>query len=244
MAPNSCSTSGSISTSSARPAVEPSPAPAARSSPAPARPPGPAARGCGAGCRGSSSAPGRAAGCAVIPSPVLHPGGHAGNAAEPRQQLPVAANPAVLAAGIGVITDRKIIKKLDVGDQPAAGVIALDQVVAEDVVVREGVAGGGLKGIHVIDALAGEAAGPEQVLVNIGNSGRVRVHPGRCRPDPREKRVVGRGDEKADARLQNAVALDDAALAPGRSGRGSADGPACRPSDGPPRAAVACRGPG
>ena len=102
------------------------------SSPGRAARPAPAAPGCGAGCRRSSSAPGPAAGSAAGPSAV------GTRAAEPGQQLPVAADPAVLAAGVGVVAGREVVEQLDVGDQAAAGVVPLDQVVAEDVVLGEG----------------------------------------------------------------------------------------------------------
>ena len=90
------------------------------------------------------------------------PRGVGDRAAQPGQELPVAAHPAVLAPGVGVVRRREIVEQLDVGHQAAAGVIALDQVVAEDVVFGEGAAGGRLEGVHVVDALAGEGAAPNR----------------------------------------------------------------------------------
>ena len=56
---------------------------------------------------------------------------------QPRQDLPVAAGPAVFTAGKYVVAGREIVEQLNVGDQAAAGKVALDQVVAEDRVLGE-----------------------------------------------------------------------------------------------------------
>ena len=106
--------------------------PAGPSSPGPAARPGREAPGCGGGCRTASSAPGAGKGLARVPS-------DAGTLrAQPGQQLPVAADPAVLAPGVGVIAGREVVEQLGVAEQPAAGVVPLDQVVAEDLVLGKG----------------------------------------------------------------------------------------------------------
>ena len=46
----------------------------------------------------------------------------------------------MLSARISVIARGKVIKQLDVGHEPAVGVIPLDQVVAEDLIFGERVA--------------------------------------------------------------------------------------------------------
>ena len=122
--------------------------------------------GCGGGCRAASSAPGAAAGCGRR---ALDADGHP--AAEPGEELPVAADPAVLAAGVGVVARREVVEELGVAEQAAAGVVPLDQVVAEDLVLGEGLAGGRLEGVDVVDPLAGEAC-------------RRRRGPCRCRRPP------------------------------------------------------------
>ena len=74
-----------------------------------------------------------------------------------------------------MVPGREVVEQLDVGDQAAAGVVALDQVVAEDVVLGESVARRRLEGVDVVDAFAGEAAEAEEVHVGVGGGGRVRV---------------------------------------------------------------------
>ncbi len=118
----------------------------------------------------------------------------------------------MLAPGVGVVARRELVEQFDVGHQPAAGVVPLDQIVTEDVVVGEGVADGGLEGVNVVDALAGEAAAAEQVLVDVRHRGRVRVKAGRPGQDAREQRARRGEQVEADPRLQHPVAGDDATL--------------------------------
>src|ERR1700733_6025413 len=59
------------------------------------------------------------------------PIGGGGMAEQPRQQLPVAANPAMLPFRKRSVRGGVILHQLDV-DQPRAGVLALNQIVAED----------------------------------------------------------------------------------------------------------------
>ena len=87
------------------------------------------APGCGAGCRAASIARGAAAGWLAARSEPAR------CAAEPGQELPVAADPAMLAAGVGVVPGREVVEELGVAEQAAARVVPLDQVVAEDVVL-------------------------------------------------------------------------------------------------------------
>ena len=67
--------------------------------------------------------------------------------AQPGEQLPVAANPAMFPPGIGVIASGEVVEQLRVAEQPAAGVVALDQVVAENPVFGERLAGGCLESV-------------------------------------------------------------------------------------------------
>ena len=57
--------------------------------------------------------------------------GRVAPAEEPRQQLPVAARPAMLARGGHVVARGKLLDDLDVGGEPGARKDALEQVVAE-----------------------------------------------------------------------------------------------------------------
>ncbi len=108
-------------------------------------------------------------------------------AQNPGQQLPVAAGPAVGSRGRGGVGRGMVLDHLHVGDQPCACVVTFEQVVAEDGVLRDPSGQGGGEGIDVVDALAGEGALPEQVLVDVGDGERVGVQPLQGGVDPLEE---------------------------------------------------------
>src|SRR5208337_3100870 len=95
--------------------------------------------------------------------------------AKPGDQLPVAADPAMLPARIGVVASREVIKQLGIAEQPTPRVVALDQIVAEYMVLGERLTGGRLEGIHIVDSLADEAAQAEQVHVRVGSGRRIGI---------------------------------------------------------------------
>ena len=86
--------------------------------------------------------------------------GGAGVAAaeNPRQQLPVAANPAVLAQRGDVVPRRKVLDHFHIGRQAGAREDAFEQIVAEQRAFRHASGERGLEGVDVVDALAGERA--------------------------------------------------------------------------------------
>src|SRR4051812_18411918 len=76
-------------------------------------------------------------------------------------------------------------------------------------VLRHGVFERGAERVDVVESLTAEAALAEQVLVGVRYRGRVRVHPGVARIEPREQRAGGAGEGDADPRLQDPIALSD-----------------------------------
>ncbi len=94
---------------------------------------------------------------------------------KPRQELPIAADPTMLAAGKCVIPGGKVVEELRVAEQTATSVVALDQVVAKNMVLRKRVARGRIERIDIIDSLTCEAADAEQVHIGVGSSRRVRI---------------------------------------------------------------------
>ena len=95
------------------------------------------------------------------------------------------------------VVGRELVEQLDVGDQARAGEGALEQVVAEHRGSRaRGRPSAALEGVDVVDALAGEAALAEQVLVDVGDRRRVRIDPGRAGEDPL-RRASGRARRAA-----------------------------------------------
>ena len=129
---------------------------------------------------------------------------------QPEEDLPVAADPAVLAPGVGQHARRVLVDQLDVRHERDARVEPLEQVVRQQRVLRHRVLERRRERVDVVEPLAGEDAFAEQVLVGVGDRGRVRVDAGVARVEPREQRAGGARERDADARLQDAVALGDA----------------------------------
>ena len=130
---------------------------------------------------------------------------------QPEQDLPVAADPAVLPARVREHARRILVDQLDVRDERDARVQSLEQVVRQQRVLRHGVLERGHERVDVVEALAGEDAFAEQILVGVGHGGRVGIDAGVPGVEPREQRAGRAREGDADARLQDAVALGDAA---------------------------------
>ena len=130
---------------------------------------------------------------------------------QPAQDLPVAAHPAVLPPRVGEHARRIVVDQLDVGDQRGARVDALEEIVREQRVLRDAAVERRHEGVDVVEALAGEDPFAEEVLVGVGDRGGVGVDAGVAGVDAGEERARGARHGDADARLQDAVALGDAA---------------------------------
>src|SRR4029077_5508004 len=88
-----------------------------------------------------------------------------GNARQqPRQNLPVAPNPAMPPDGVDLVARRIFLVKCHVAYQTAAGVDRFQQVVAQDSVFWETPGQRALKGIDVINAFSNKRALAEKVL--------------------------------------------------------------------------------
>ena len=132
---------------------------------------------------------------------------------EPLSNLPVAAHPAMLAAGVGAVVGGVVVDDFDVGGQAGAGVGAFDEVMAEQGIAGEALFEHGVEGRDFVDAFAGEAAFGVEVLIDVGDGARVDVEAGLAGVDVGHARLRGGVDADADARLQDAVAFgDDAAF--------------------------------
>ena len=142
---------------------------------------------------------------------------------QPEQDLPVAADPAVLAPRVGEHARRVLVDQLDVRDERDARVQALEQVVRQQRVLRHGVFERRGERVDVVEALAGEDAFAEQILVGVGDRGRVGIDAGVPGVEPREQRAGRARERDADARLEDAVALGDAADRRIERSAGSAD---------------------
>ena len=104
---------------------------------------------------------------------------------------------------------------------PGAGEDPLEEVVAQEGVLRHAAGQGRLEGVDVIDALAGVRAFAEEILVDVGDCGGIGIDPGRTGEDPLEERPVAIGGHRGrDPRLQHTVSVDDAAHAARRTPAG------------------------
>jgi hypothetical protein len=105
-----------------------------------------------------------------------------------------------------------VIDDFDVGDEAGASVGAFDEVVREEGVSREAAVENFVQNADLVDALAGEDAFTEEVLVDVGDGAGVDVEAGFAgvgRRGGSAKQTIA----DTDAWLQDAVALgDDAGL--------------------------------
>jgi len=77
----------------------------------------------------------------------------------------------MLARSGYVISRRKFLNDLDVGNQTGARKYSLEEIVAEQRVLGYTAGQRGVEGVDVIDALAGIRAFTEEILVDVGDCG-------------------------------------------------------------------------
>ncbi len=118
----------------------------------------------------------------------------------------------MLAKSVGTILGWERVLQLDVGHQTAAGIIPLDQIVAQDLVVRKGVADSSVEGFTIVDSLAGKAADAKKVLIGVRDRGGIRIEARGAGIEPCEKGLVCGDEADTHARLKDAVTADDAPL--------------------------------
>ena len=140
-------------------------------------------------------------------------GGVARVAQDPGEELPVAPYPAMLAARGHLVVGGELLEEIHIGHQPGAREQALEEIVAEERVLRDLPLERRLEGIDVVDPFS--RVGPlfEQVLIHIGDRSRVGVHAAAARDDPlvgRAARAGGQG--RRDPGLHDRVTFDDASL--------------------------------
>src|SRR5690606_5109330 len=109
---------------------------------------------------------------------------------QPSDELPVAADPAVLASCEREVVAGIVVVDRDVRREAGTRVAAFDQVVREQGILREPAVCRGLERIDVVDAFAGVAALAVQVLVDVGYGCRVRIDARMPGIDRREARLV------------------------------------------------------
>ena len=131
---------------------------------------------------------------------------------QPRQQLPVTADPAVASLHVGRVARRVILEQAHVADQAGTRVAAFQQVMAQDLVLRETVLQRVLEGIDVVDALADERTFAKQVLVHVRHRACIRIDTRLAAIHARITRADAATHAGAHTGLQDAVATRDPAL--------------------------------
>ena len=133
-------------------------------------------------------------------------------AENPRQKLPVAARPAVVARRSHVVAGRKLFNDLDIGSEARPGEHALEQIVAQQRRVRNPVRQRGLECINVVDAFAGVGSLSEQILVHVGYGRSIGIDTVHAREYALKPRAFPCDRQRrSDPRLQNSVAFDNTA---------------------------------
>ena len=130
---------------------------------------------------------------------------------QPLQDLPVAAHPAMLPARVDEHARRIVVDDFHVGDERGPRVESFEEIVRQQRVVRHAPIEHRAEGVDFVQALAGEDALVKEVLIDVRDRGRIRIDAGVARVRAREGRAERARHRHADARLQDAVALHDAA---------------------------------
>ena len=130
-------------------------------------------------------------------------------AEEPLCDLPVSADPAMLAAGVGGVVRRIVVDDLDVGDEAGAGIGAFDEVVREEGVAGEAALEDLMENADLVDAFACEDALAEEVLIDVGDGAGIDVEASFAGVERGKSRARCRSDADTDAWLQDAVPSGD-----------------------------------
>src|SRR6266849_6366646 len=107
-------------------------------------------------------------------------------AAQPARDLPIAASPAMLAHGKGVVVSRIVIQKLDIADQRRAREDRFKQIVTQQRVVRNSSVQRFFKRVDIIQTLAGIDSLAEEILIDVRSGRGVGIDAGVARKDARE----------------------------------------------------------
>ena len=82
----------------------------------------------------------------------------------------------MVAAGGHLVVGGEFLEEIHIGRQPGARKRTLEEIVAEESVLRNLPLEGRLEGIEVVDPLSRVRPLPEEILIHIGDRGRVRIH--------------------------------------------------------------------
>src|SRR5688572_23112128 len=97
---------------------------------------------------------------------------------QPVGNLPVATNPAMLAADVGGITRRIFFVQAHITQEAGAHITTFEQVVAQNAVFRKPVPERVFKSINIVNTLADERPFAEKILIDVGHEASVWINTG------------------------------------------------------------------
>ena len=137
-----------------------------------------------------------------------------GEAENPRQQLPIAASPALMTSGAHIVARRKFLDDLDVGREARARKRPLEEIMAQQGCVGRPPGERRLEVVDFVDAFARIGTLAEHVLIDVGNGRGIGIDAAGAREHALKQRAFATlGKRWRDPGLQHCVALrDDAEL--------------------------------
>src|SRR4029453_101627 len=130
---------------------------------------------------------------------------------QPIDDLPIAANPAVLPTPPRDVAIREDIEQLNVRRPPHAAMASFQQIMAQEVRYWKSFGQEPVKRVQFVNPFAVITAFADQILVNIRNGVRVRIDPARISKDALEPRGPRARQRGADAWLNDRVTANYAA---------------------------------
>src|SRR5665213_4219421 len=109
---------------------------------------------------------------------------------QPARDLPISSYPTMAPADVYQVAGRVCLEELDVAQQAGPGIRALEQVMAEDGIVRK-ISARLEERIDVVDALADERALAEEVLIDVGHDAGIGIDPWIAGKEPDEPGAPG-----------------------------------------------------
>ena len=126
---------------------------------------------------------------------------------DPRQELPVAPDPAMLPHRRDVAARRMGFDQFNIRHEGRPREASLEEIVAQHRVLERSAGERRDEGVDVVDALAGIGALPEEILIDVRYGGRIHVDPALSGMDTLKDRALGAQRQgERDPRLQDAVA--------------------------------------
>ena len=108
---------------------------------------------------------------------------------------------------------RKVFEKLDIADQRASSEETFKQIMTQQRIFRDSILECGIKSLDIVKSLAREDSLAENVLIQIGHCGGVRIEAAAGTDQfPIRRTFLGCWQQRRNARLKNRITRDYALL--------------------------------